>query len=495
MLKQMSTDVDYRSHIRFDFDSLSDSVKNRLKSPSANAALQKMLLLEIDFARDIIFGIYSNTGRPGLDPQIFFRSFILMNHFGYTSIRKWVNEAQNDDLFKFLIGSDHVPCTSSHYDFINRLMNVDPHLSDLGPYGLFLKKNKDKRDAHLKKNVKWENCTISDVEELVNSYENGASKDSDRIIYTMQEIFNAICVIPSVDRGLLDPDGIFSGDGSAVHIHARSGGHKVVESDDPDACTTRYSAAGANIGWDSDTGQWYYGFTEYNISQYNPVLKIDLPVFMTLEYASRHDSLTGVSATAQMLDMNQDIHPKYMCFDSAHDAKPMYTFLTARHIIPIIDLNKRRLSQFRNLIDGEKDYTINANGVPVCRAGHEMAFDGCDYGRMRNKYRCPMRRHNRNADKVESCPYDNCSDSSFGRVVYTFMKDNPRYFGPVPRGSQKFKDIYKNRTCTERINNRVLNNYHLHDMRVRDYAKVAFFMLIACINIHLDAWNKQNQHK
>ena len=75
------------------------------------------------------------------------------------------------------------------------------------------------------------------------------------------------------------------------------------------------------------------------------------------------------------------------------------------------------------------------------------------------------------------------------------MKDNPRYVGSVLRKSQKFKDIYKNRTSTERINNRVLNDYHLQDMRVRDYAKVAFFMHIVCINIHLDAWIKQDKTK
>ena len=490
MLKQMSTDMDYRAHLKFDFNSLSDSQKNRFKTSSFKDAMTKMMKLALDPVRDIIFGIYSNTGRPGLDPAVFLRSFILMNHFKFTSISEWVNEASNDDLYKFLVGTDKMPGISSHYDFINRIMNVDPHRTDLALAGLFLRKNKDKRTAQLKKNMKWENCTVNDVSDLVKSYENGASQDSDRIIYTMQTLFNALCVIPSIDKGLLDPNGIFSGDGSALHIHAQSAGHKVIESDDPDADTTRYSAAGANIGWDSDLGQWYYGFTEYNISQHNPAAKVDLPVFITLEAASRHDSLTGVSAIAQMMDMNQDLHPKCMCLDSAHDAKPIYSFLIDRHIAPIIDLNKRRMAQFKNLVDGEKDYTINENGIPVCRAGHEMAFDGSDYGRMRDKYRCPLRRHNRNSKKIDSCPFDNCSDSSFGRVVYTFMKDNPRYFGPVPRGSQKYKDIYKNRTCTERINKRILNDYCLHSMHVRDYAKIAFFMLVACINIHLDAWIK-----
>lgn len=182
-------------------------------------------------------------------------------------------------------------------------------------------------------------------------------------------------------------------------------------------------------------------------------------------------------ATAQMLDMNHLLHPKYMCFDSAHDTLPFYNFLLYKSIIPVIDLNKRRKSQYSHLNDdNSKDYTINENG--------------CDYTRMRNKFVCPIKRHNRNSDKVESCPQCSCTNSEYGHVVYTYMK-SPRY--ALPRDSQKFKDLYKNRTCTERINNRNLNNYHLQDMRVKDYAKVAFFMLIAAVNIHLDAWLKQDE--
>ena len=123
MLKQMSTDMDYRAHLKFDFNSLSDSQKNRFKTSSFKDAMKKMMNL-------------------ALDPAVFLRSFILMNHFKFTSISEWVNEASNDDLYKFLVGTDKMPGISSHYDFINRIMNVDPHRTDLALAGLFLRKNK-----------------------------------------------------------------------------------------------------------------------------------------------------------------------------------------------------------------------------------------------------------------------------------------------------------------------------------------------------------------
>ena len=53
--------------------------------------------------------------------------------------------------------------------------------------------------------------------------------------------------------------------------------------------------------------------------------------------------------------------------------------------------------------------------------------------------------------------------------------------------SDKWKQIYKNRTSTERINNRVLNNYNLQHMRIYNKAKHAFFAIMADINIHLNA--------
>jgi hypothetical protein len=45
-------------------------------------------------------------------------------------------------------------------------------------------------------------------------------------------------------------------------------------------------------------------------------------------------------------------------------------------------------------------------------------------------------------------------------------------------------------TCTERINTRILNDYHLHQMMIRNDSKQMFFAIFACINIHLDAWAK-----
>lgn len=34
-------------------------------------------------------------------------------------------------------------------------------------------------------------------------------------------------------------------------------------------------------------------------------------------------------------------------------------------------------------------------------------------------------------------------------------------YPPIPRGTPQYKETYSQRTCSERINNRILNDYHL----------------------------------
>lgn len=107
-------------------------------------------------------------------------------------------------------------------------------------------------------------------------------------------------------------------------------------------------------------------------------------VFIALEKASRNDALTRVSATDQILDINPDLKPKYMCLDSASDSNSIYQFFQEKNIIPFIDHNKRRKS-----IESKTGESINSDGIPVCSCGHTMTYDGYDYTRYRKKYRCP----------------------------------------------------------------------------------------------------------
>ena len=478
MLAHISSVWEYRDFLALNLNYLDPSQLKLLKS-KYKSALSKLRKLDPSLASDILFPLYSFTGRPAIDPAILIRSFVLMNHLKYVSIHQWCDDLKSDSLLQYLVGTFDPPNFASHYDFIDRLPHFHAQLDDLLPKGYFSKKTSKDKPA---KGEKLINFTKEDTRSICDKYKNGAEFDRDRLMFTLQSLFNAIAVIPSLDLGFVDPaNSTLSGDGSALHIHSSPYGHKVDEAPDPDN-NYRYSAPDADFGWDSDEERFYFGFTFYNISFHNPSKHIDLPVFITLEKASRHDALTCVSATAQMLDINPDLKPKYMCLDSASDSNSIYQFFQDKNIIPLIDHNKRRKSE-----NSENSKMVDSNGVPICQYNQPMVNDGYDHTRYRRKYRCPLKR-----GKIDSCPFaDTCSTSSYGRVIYIKDKDNePRLRGPILHGSPQWKEIYKNRTSTERVNNTTLNTYRLHKMHIRNGAKHSFFAIIAGINMHLDAWIK-----
>ena len=478
MLKYFSSSQDYKDFLKTEKSSLSTSDLSRLSSPKFKSAIHKLTKLDVDLVVDIISSLYSLTGRPGNDPSIYLRSVVLMMHLGFSSLKNWCFEVSHDKLLQYLIGSWHVPSHSSHYDFLNRLTNSHPHRDELLPKGFFAKNS-----SKPKKGDKLINFTEEDSSSLCDKYINGgATSDRERSIYTLHTIFNAIAVIPSIDMGFIDlHNSTFSGDGSSLHIHASANGRKVIH-DENVVNTHRYSAKNADFGWDSDLETFYFGYTLYNVSFHNPLKHIDLPVFIDLEKASRHDALSSISATARMLDVNPELSPKFMCFDSASDSSAVYRFLRHHNIIPIIDINQRNSGN--NLY--KKYDSISENGKPICACGVEMVDSGYEYKRQRRKFRCPLK-----MGKISSCAFaETCSPSDYGRTIYINDSADIRLFGAIPYKSEKWKSIYKNRTCTERINNRILNDYHLHQMKIREDSKVAFFSIFAGINIHLDAWIK-----
>lgn len=482
MLNTYSSIWDYRAHLKSSKYSLDPSQLKRLNSSLYRSACHKLRKMDPGLILDVLLPLYSHTGRPAIDPAILLRSFILMLHLGYTSIHRWCDDLKTDSLLQYLVGSSSPPSMASHYDFIIRLTRVDPHLSTLYLKDHFKKPNKKK----LKKGEKLINFTFEDTQSLLDKYKNGAEADRERMMFTLQSLFNFLVVIPSFDKGLIDSDNLtLSADGSSLHVHSSVFGHKVKDSEDENEKTYRFSAPDADIGWDSDLESYYLGYTFYNIAYHSSAFNCDLPVFISIEKASRHDALSCISTAAQFLDLNPDIHPKYFCHDSAADSLAIYQFFRLHNITPVIDRNVRR--------ESKKDYSekehINENGIPVCCEGQEMIYFGYDVARGRKKYRCPLA-----MGKIDSCPHSaTCSSSSYGRTVYINDGDDAKNAGPLVYRSDKWKEIYKNRTSTERINNRVLNDYSLHKMKIRDKAKHAFFAVIAGINIHLDAWIKCEQ--
>ena len=61
-------------------------------------------------------------------------------------------------------------------------------------------------------------------------------------------------------------------------------------------------------------------------------------------------------------------------------------------------------------------------------------------------------------------------------------------FLPVPRHTDKFKEMMKTRSTSERVNKRVFVDYDVERCHSRSAMMRFSWAVIAAVNVHLDAW-------
>ena len=436
-------------------------------------ALLKMNHLDLDNVKEDFRPLFSSTGRPSnLQPELF-RSFILMSHFKYASIDEWVTYASSSNILCALVGveSTSFPGASTHRDFIHRLWQTEK------PERLkkYMPKSKKK---HGKNKIPPKNPGI--VHYLVEKSLSGqVFKDIPERI--LQAIFMKTAVLPSASLGLLGDINklIVSADGTCISSNASPYGHKVCKCKEKCSCKKSFADPLAKWGWDSYRERYFYGYTAYLLSVHNKVLKLDLPIYLKFVEAQRSDSVTLIPALAHARYLYENILSfDSLAADAIHDNYPTYRLLKEWDIKPFIPLNARSDNKLQ--ADG---IILSKDGVPVCADGHDMTYWGYEAKKSRCKYRCPLI-----AGQVKDCPYDSsCNKSLYGKTVYVRLSSDLRLITPVPRGSKQWKEVYKQRTAAERVNNRIITDYQLEQPKRYGKAKLAFFAFFNAINVHMDA--------
>lgn len=437
------------------------------------SAIMKMYYLNLDNIKEDLSPLFSVTGKPSNQQPEIFRSFILMSHFKYASIDEWVVYASATPLICAIVGvcANNYPGASTHRDFFNRLWMA----SKSNKHRSVKKKPKVK---HGKNKLPPKHPQI--VKYLVDKALSGETfKRIPERLY--QSLFMKTAVIPSAKLGLLGDTSklMASGDGTCVNSNASPFGHKTCSCKDKCDCTRSFADPDAKWGWDSYHERWFYGYTAYLLSIHNKDKKLDLPIYMKFVEASRNDSATLVTALAHARFLYRDILTfDGLLADAAHDNYPTYDLCKQWNIKPFIDLNNR--SDNKPQVSG---LTLSKNGVPICADGYEMLNWGFDKNKYRIKYRCPMM-----TGKVKYCPYSqNCNKSIYGKIVYVRLASDLRLLTPIPRDTDEWKVIYKQRTASERVNNRILTDYQLEHSKRYGKAKISFFAFCNAINVHLDA--------
>jgi hypothetical protein len=432
--------------------------------------IAKLYILNLDPLKPIIAPLYSSTGRPAQNQPEIFRSFIIMNHLGYT-LDEWVDKLPKSRVLQIACGfTGKLPGIASYYDFIKRIVKLDEKPRLKPKKRKPSKKYGKKKMPHKREGV---------VQKLVNRILKGRRFNL-RPERVLQEIFAKVCVQPSIDMGLVQNTLNISGDGTCIETGAAIYGRRICKCDDFFCdCPRRFSDPNATWGWDSHRERYFYGYTGYFISTYNRTEKLDLPLYLRLVDAKRHDSISAVIALAEFRDLYPNLTVETFISDSASDNYATYQLLHEWNINAVIALNKTNKGNRKF-----PECLVNANGVPICPAGHDMVKNGfCGNDRCRIKWRCP--RVLGKCETSEACAQ--CSDSAYGRVVYTKPDWDLRLFTRIPRGSLQFKAIMKERTAAERVNNRILNHYGLQFAKTRGKKRISFFATVAAFNVHLDA--------
>ena len=149
--------------------------------------------------------------------------------------------------------------------------------------------------------------------------------------------------------------------------------------------------------------------------------------------------------------------------DSAFDSYDNYSLLKnefgfTRAIIPLNVRNSKT-----------SDACFNENGTPICPLdGSKFQYLGKSGGENRSlrfKWVCPKSiRVPKISTRVCICDTP-CTDSSYGKCVYTYPDKNFRLYPGIPRDTDHWNNLYKHRVTVERTINLLKDSFALSDNR------------------------------
>jgi hypothetical protein len=436
--------------------------------------IQKLWITDLSDVHYLLIDSYADKGPAGYPPASMLRAYLLNLLVAPTmSLTKWVDQLRRVPLYAIISGFEphKTPAIGTFYDFFNRLW-----LSDQDNFHGHVKPKKRKKSKK-KKPKKGKKMSIKKpgvLQRLINRYfKYGSSfkpKATDRLFELFQNSFLSISAAYDLLGDLTQFS--ISGDGTPVKTAALLRNKKLKDNDQ----FAHHFQPDTDSGWDSSRSKFYNGYHLYMLTACDS--PNDLPIYPTLNKASRHDSVS------LLLNLNEFHHRFDICsvdkilLDAAHDAKAIYELLNKHNTDAFIDLNKRTKFNF----EGKSDITFSELGIPICSQNLEMKSNGFDYTQDRKKWRCPKAK-----GTTIDCP-NPCSDAKYGRNFQTYPKDDLRIFTKIPRGSEKWKLVYNKRTSSERTNKREKVDYQLEAGRHKS-TKMWYIRLYAIMMCqHIDAW-------
>jgi len=464
----------------------------------------KFRRLDLSAAYPILARLYNpDQGRPARPPEDMLRSCLLMLECHITSVPVWVHRLKEQPFYALLSGfdPDDVPGTGTFYDFQDRVLQLyDPVLNlECRPRR---RSEQRKKDAALRdKNNLAPHVGILDrladrlmarpVSSVVYGQWHTNLAALPRYQRVLKEVFYTVFVSGSIAKGLIDLNDLHAaGDGTHLRTWANAHGHELCQCDNrnkPHAehcdCLRRFHDPLASWGWDSYRECYVYGHGLYELTAYSLQHNCQLPLVLNVLDNHRHDSVAYLAATHEAVDL-LGFHLATASLDKAHDALALYRLgVEYWHLDSVIPLNERNTGHFQFA----PPLRLTEDGVPICLAEQPMLYQGYSAKRMRLKWRCPLAAK---GQPLATCPHfaHECSDSPYGRTVYTYPRQNYRLFSRLRRGSPLWALHTDRRSCAERSIKRKKLDFGLDHTRIAGRPHWFFRVMLAAMCQHLDAW-------
>jgi hypothetical protein len=479
MLGNLEKHCDYQKKLLLNLIFFLEIQRSRVVSMSKS--ISKLYLLDLDNLLPVIKPLYSNTGFPARNQLGIIRSLVLMLDSGKHSITNWAKEVASDKLLCIICGFEFgkAPSVGSYYDLLKRFW--------LSSHNLHVKKSKTpkhfkkKPTKKLKAGEKLPPKHGGVVKKLANFAMRGKLPDY-RPEKILQDIFARCVVDTSAKLGILGNTEQLStaGDGTCYKSGASPFGKKVCDCKSKGIykckCKRLYSDPDARWGWDSYHEEYFYGDTLYNITASDS--PFDLPIYLRIVQAPRHDSITTVFALSEIRSLYPQFTIKNFIADGAMDNYATYKLLNYWDINPYIPLDSKTTFN----VSKPGVLCFDDKGIPICLGG--IPYHCCGYSYPKGiKYRCWF--DYKGIDKPCSC-----TDNNYGRTIYLKPEDDLRLFTPVPRHSNVWRSKFKTRTSVERSHKRILVDYDIEAGKCRSSRQRFARAVFAAINVHLDAWIK-----
>ena len=261
-------------------------------------------------------------------------------------------------------------------------------------------------------------------------------------------------------------------DGKAIPTHAKP--HKELKPVDGRRDSDANYGVKVYRGKTQDGTKWekvkiWFGYRLHLVVDTN----YELPVAFTVTKAS----ISEAPQAHLLLDEIEKTNPKllegcaYFTADRGYDDSKLILKLWDEHNIkPIIDIrNHWKDSDETRLLTGKENIVYNYCGTLYCycpreRKRREMAYGGFEKDRGTLKFRCPAEHYGISCAGKEDCLVN--------KAIRVPLKEDPRIFTPLARSSYKWKELYKMRTATERVNSRLDVSFCFENHYIRGQKKM-----------------------